>query len=502
MEHALVVQAGREGVLVRGNHGVFAGSGEEATVDGGCRDGAGVHEGNVGHLSFRRTGAFAVGEVARDVTDGEAILAGNFTSAEARAAEGGTDACACGHERIDIADAEKFLIDGLAGGVQGKVEAVGSNGLTLHDGSHGMQVFEETTAAAGDFALVYAQTAIFELGTQVRNGSVLVAKELRGLLFNVGEQVFGVLVELSDGVGVARVEGQGDHRFDSGKIHMHNLVVPGTFFGIELLVGICAAVGREEFVNHFVCLPDTGEAGGFSGHDVDAEAVVHGEGRNAGANEFHDAVLHDGIAEHRTDDRDGNVVGANAGAKLAGEVDGDDFGHVHVPGVAEELLHKFAAAFTNAHAADGTIAGVAVGADDHLAAGGHLFTSILVDDGHVGGYKIAAIFFGGGKPEAVVVGVDGTNDGAKGDVAVREGKRNGEFFQADGASCLDDANVCDVVRHDSVETDAQLLRVGRGIVRIEDGASNVSRLLSFRNRDPERFHFIFCDEFARMIVGA
>ena len=155
---------------------------------------------------------------------------------------------------------------------------------------------------------------------------------------------------------------------------------------------------------------------------------------------------------------------ADAVTGLAGEVDQDHFRSVHVVGIFKELLYQLRAAFAHTHAADSAVAGVAVGAQDHLAAAGHFFPGVLVNDGLVGGDVDAAVLLCGGKAEDVVVLVDGAAYGAEGVMTVGHGVGNGEAGQAAGPGGLDDTHIGDVVGHQGIEFDPHFLGVrGSGV---------------------------------------
>ena len=73
----------------------------------------------------------------------------------------------------------------------------------------------------------------------------------------------------------------------------------------------------------------------------------------------------------------------------------------------------------------------------------------------------------------MVVLIDCAAHGAQRVVAVGHGVRQRELCQAAGACCLDDADVCYVVRHHRVEADAHLLSLAAfNVVRAEDAVCN------------------------------
>ena len=151
-----------------------------------------------------------------------------------------------------------------------------------------------------------------------------------------------------------------------------------------------------------------------------------------------------------------------------GEVYQHHLGHGGIPGVLQQLLGQLRAALAHGHGAQGAVAGVGVGAQDHGAALGHLLPGIGVDDALVGGNIDAAVLLGGGQAEHVVVLVDGAAHGAQAVVTVGQGVGNGELLHAGGPGLLDDAHIGDVVGHHGVKADAQLHGVRGHVVSLQD----------------------------------
>ena len=92
----------------------------------------------------------------------------------------------------------------------------------------------------------------------------------------------------------------------------------------------------------------------------------------------------------------------------------------------------------------------------------------MVDDGEVGGDEFAAVFFRGGKSEYVVILVDGSADRAQAVMTVGHGVTEREFLEPGRTRGLDDADVRDVVRGESVKGDVHSRSVLRAVVRTED----------------------------------
>ena len=296
----------------------------------------------------------------------------------------------------------------------------------------------------------------------------LASADLGRLELDLVQDVLEVLVELVDGEAVRGVERQRDHGFDARQIDLDAAVVVGDIGGLELAVVALAAVLGEERAGVLVGRPDGAKAGGLGRHDVDAVAIVGRHARDAGAHELHDLVLHVAALEDGADDSERDVVRAHAGTRGAGEVDGDDAGVGDVVGVLKQLLGELAAALADGHGAQGAVAGVGVGAEDHLAAAGEVLAHEGVDDGDVGRNEDAAVALRGRKAEDVVVLVDGAAHGAQRVMAVGEHVRQRELLHARGARRLDDADEGDVVARHGIEANLERVRVARGVVRLED----------------------------------
>ena len=226
------------------------------------------------------------------------------------------------------------------------------------------------------------------------------------------------------------------------------------------------------FLRGIVGLPDGGPAGRLGGHDVDAVAVVGTQVCHAGADELHDLVLHIAVGVGRGNQRQRDIVRADARSGFAGQVDGNDPGIAHIVGAAHELLGQLAAALADGHRAEGAVAGVGVRAQDHPPAAGHHLAVVAVDDGHVRRNIDAAVFVGGGQGKLVVVLVDGAADSAEAVVAVRHDVGQRELRHAGRAGRLDDADIGDVVAGHRVELHAQVLHGVTGIMGLQNAVGD------------------------------
>ena len=474
--HALLVRRVVKGVLaglVPGLLGQVGRRRQDAAVGSRRRNGAGVHQGHRTQLAIARLGTLTVGEVARGVADGQAVVSGRVAGTETRAAERRAHDRASLHKVVDIAAACKLECHGLARGIDRQRElAAAGVGALEHTGSldHGVVI---AARAAGDNALLHVQLAVDDLVEQAKVRLALA--DLGGLELHLMQDVLEVLVELVDLKAVRRMERQRDHGLDTRQIDFDAAVVVGNIGGLELAVVLAATVHGQKRVRVLVGGPDARQAGGLGGHDVDAVAVIGRHVRDARAHELHDLILNVTLGKDGTDDGERHVVRANAGARGAREVDGNDAGIGNVVGVAQQLLCQLAAALAHGHGAQSAVAGVRVGTQDHLAAAGEVLTHKGVDDGDVRRNEDAAVLLGRGKAKDVVVLVDGAAHGAQRVVAVGEHVGQRELLHARGARRLDDADKGDVVARHGVEANLERLGVAGRIVcledRIRDGAA-------------------------------
>ena len=278
---------------------------------------------------------------------------------------------------------------------------------------------------------------------------------------------------------------QGDHALNGGQIQLNAAVIVGHIGGLQFLIGLGAVVLLKILLRGIVCLPDGGPAGRLGRHDIDAVAVIGAQIGNAGADKLHDLVLHIAVGVGGGHQRQRDIVGADAGVGLAGQIDGDHAGVGHIVGAADQLLGQLAAALADSHRAQRTVAGVGVRAEDHPPAARHHFPVIAVDDRHVRRDIDAAVLVRGGQGKLVVVLVDSAAHGAETVVAVRHDIGQRKFLHAGGAGRLDDADIGNVVAGHRVEFHAQILHGIAGIMGLEDAVGD-GALAGFVSRDPCR----------------
>ena len=407
------------------------------------------------------------------MADRKAVVGRRVAGAEARAAECRAHDRAGLHKVVDIAAACKLERHGLARGIDRQRElAAAGVGALEHAGSldHGVVV---AARAAGDNALLHVQLAVDDLVEQAKVRLALA--DLGGLKLHLVQDVLEVLVELVNLKAVRRMERQRDHGLDTRQIDFDAAVVVGNIGGLELAVVLAATVHGQKRVRVLVGGPDARQAGGLGGHDVDAVAVVGRHARDTGAHELHNLVLNVTLGKDGTDDGECHIVRADAGARGAREVDGDDTGIGDIVGVAQQLLCQLATALAHGHGAQSAVAGVRVGAQDHLAAAGEVLTHKGMDDRDMGRNEDAAVLFGSREAKDVVVLVDGATHGTQRVMAVGKHVGQRELLHARGTRRLDDADKGDVVARHGIEANLERLGVAGRIVclkdRIRDGAA-------------------------------
>ena len=442
-----------QGVLCIGQ---LTGSGQVAAVGCGGRNGAGVHQRHSADLTLAGLRALTVGEVAGRVADRELAVGRGIARAEAGAAEALAEDAAgrdnIGHRAVF----DQLQIGRHTVGVDAELKLAVAAAFTADNIRDRADILIGAAGAAGHNTLIHIDAAIVaDLADQVHLD--LAAQLLIGLILSSLQNLFRVGFQFADWVSVAGVHRQGDHALNGGQIQLNAAVIVGHIGGLQFLVGLGAVVLLKILLRGIVSLPDGRPAGRLGRHDINAVAVISAKIGNAGADKLHDLVLHIAVGVGGGHQRQRDIMGADTGVGLAGQVDGDHAGVGHIVGAADQLLGQLAAALADGHRTQRTVAGVGVRAEDHPAAAGHHFPVIAVDDRHVRRDIDAAVLVRGGQGKLVVVLVDSAADSAETVVAVRHDIGQRKFLHAGGAGRLDDADIGNVVAGHRVEFHAQIL---------------------------------------------
>ena len=269
-----------------------------------------------------------------------------------------------------------------------------------------------TAGAAGNDPLLYHEFTVFNfIGKGVFQ--IFIAHAFVDGFFRFVKDVFQIGIEFVNREGIARMHGHGNHRLDGAEVDINEAVVIGHIGRIQFFIGISAAVLSEIGFRIFVGPPYGRQARRFRRHDVDAVAVIRRHGSDAGADEFHDLIFDVAVLKDGSDDGNSDVMRADGRIRFSRKVDADDAGVGNVIRIFQELFYQFTTAFSDSHRSQGTVAGMTVRTDDHLAAAGHFFTHILMDDSDVRGHKNTAVFFRCRKTEYMIVFINGAADGTE-----------------------------------------------------------------------------------------
>ena len=278
------------------------------------------------------------------MTDGEFIVCRRVTGTEAGTAEAFTDDGTGFRDVMQRTVLEQLQVGRHAAGVHAHGERTVARAVAAQDICHGADIVEGAAGAAGNQALFDPDAAVMHLADQINLGTdnLLVC-----LLLALKENILRILQQFADGDGVARMHGQCNGGLNRGKINVHAAVIVGHIGRLHLLVRFRTSMDCEVFFRCRIGLPDGGPAGGLSGHNVDAVAVFNGQLAHAGADEFHDLVLHIAVGIDSAADLQCHVLRSNAGTGFTVEIDQDDAGTGHIIGASNQLLGQFASAFTH-----------------------------------------------------------------------------------------------------------------------------------------------------------
>ena len=279
--------------------------GQHAAVGRRRRDGARVHQRDIGHLSVAGLAALAVGEVSRGVADGQAAVGRarrprRSTARRRRSARITPASIRSATRRFSI---KCHASCGWLAGIDGQRErarsrcvarrrmSVARHDILIQCRRSSPRSRPDRRRRSPSFDLIGRDSA------WAHCRSSCLARFRLGLLQDIRAcSAFNSRI----GIGVGGMEGQRDHRLDQWT----RSTSTSPSYAAPLLPAQAAqySSGRR-WVSYqpftvLVGLPDRGQAGGFGRHDVDAVAEFHGEVGNAGANEFHDLVLDKAAVEH------------------------------------------------------------------------------------------------------------------------------------------------------------------------------------------------------------
>ncbi len=446
--------------------------GQLAAVSNGRRDGAGIHEADRSHLPLSRLAALAVRIVPGHMPDAELVVGRGVGDTEAGAADAWPEGNAGERQLRSHALLHQVLHDGKRGRVHMQIQCGTVDGqhfavFILQNVRNGHNVLEHAAGTAGNQGLIRIEIPVLKM-LHDAEGLAVFALDLIALRFDIPENAFCVREEGADGHGVTRMEGQCNHGFHSAHIHLDEAVIVGS--GCRRHSGvICgSAVLLKVGFRLFVGAPDGGEGSGFCHHDVDAHTEFHAEAADAVTHKFQNLIFVEAVRKGFGNDGEGHIHGTYTGAGHARQLHSQDRRQGNVIGMAHELLHQLAAAFTDAHGAQCTVAGMGVRAQDHFSGTRHHFPHVLVEHTAIGRQENAAVAPGIGETEGMVILQDGAAHCAEGIVAVGEHIGDGEFLQSGGPGSLENVHIVVVRGHHGVEAQLQVLGIAGMIVLLQD----------------------------------
>ena len=187
---------------------------------------------------------------------------------------------------------------------------------------------------------------------------------------------------------------------------------------------------RIEIFNSTVCFPDGREAGGFCSHDVHADPEISTQVIHAGSHKFHDFILNITIGKNCSDNSKGHVLGTYAWNRFSCHVNAYYLGTFDIVSSSQKLFYKLWSALSHSHGSKGSITGMAVRSQDHLAALCQHFSGKLMDNCLMRGNVNATIAFCTGQSEHMVILVDSSSYCAQRVMAVGQYVRDREFLQS------------------------------------------------------------------------
>ena len=172
-----------------------------------------------------------------------------------------------------------------------------------------------------------------------------------GIFLHLAQNAFGVCLQFVNGVGIRGVIGQSNHTFLLTEVDANHTIVVGRGTRFQFAEILGPTVYFVMVFHLLVGNPNTAQASGFGSHDVDTVAKVNRQVLHARSGKFKHFVLDKAIVEHRLYHRNGHIVRTNTALGCPFEPYQHYFGRIDVPSVVQQLLHKFATTFANAHIA-------------------------------------------------------------------------------------------------------------------------------------------------------
>ena len=184
-----------------------------------------------------------------------------------------------------------------------------------------------------------------------------------------------------------------------------------------------------KFLDLFIGLPDGGQAGGLSGHNVHADTEISTQLGHARAHKLHNFIFHIAFGKDCADNGQSHILRTDTLCRLAGQIDGNHAGHIDIVGLTEQLLYQLRSALAHGHGSQRAVTGMGIRAQNHLSALCQHLTGKLVDNCLMRGHINSTVLFRTGQTKHVVILVDGSAHGTKAVMTVGQHIGDREFLQ-------------------------------------------------------------------------
>ena len=167
-----------------------------------------------------------------------------------------------------------------------------------------------------------------------------------------------------------------------------------------------------KFLDLFICLPDGGQAGGLSGHNVHADTEISTQLGHARAHKLHNFIFHIAFGKDCADNGQSHILRTDTLCRLAGQIDGNHAGHIDVVGLTEQLFYQLRSTLAHCHGTQCTISCMRIRTKNHFSAACQHFTGKLMDDCLMRRYINSTISLCTAQTKHMVILVDGSTNSA------------------------------------------------------------------------------------------
>ena len=362
------------------------------------------------------------------MTDREGVVGRCIARAEARSAECGLNDRTGLEQGREHAVLDKFHVNRLGCRIyiQGK-PVIADTPAPQYIGRVA-DVLESAARAAGDDSLIDHQLPVPQFAHKIYM-DLIAEGDLRALL-GLMKDIRRIGQHIINRVYAARMIRHGDHWLYLAKINLHDRVIISDRRRCKALEIARAAVNLVVLTGPVICLPDGGETCCLRRHDIDSDSEIHGQIGHAGTDELHDLILDKTVLKYSSDNSQRDILRSDSRTDFSRKEDRYDLRHLNIIRPAEQLLDELGTALTHGHSSQGSIAGVAVAAQDHSSAAGQHLAGILMNDCLHRGNIDSAVLLGSCETENMIVLINCAADSAQRIVAVGQNIRNRELLKA------------------------------------------------------------------------